>query len=167
MVEFRPICLDDDRDFVLHLFMLRAFESASEDDRRRGLNEFRVQWLGSSQAAAWLKSLKASLNDKRTIADVVLVDGAEAGIVWATYEGPPYEKPFMELRMVALKLNFQRQGLGRFSVHHVEQRAAERGALSIRSTGTMASRGVVSFHDAVGFEPIQTIFEKRLPQPAK
>lgn len=162
MVEFRPVCLDDDRDLVLDMLVIRAFEAAPEADRRRGLNEFRKQWLASPQADAWLNALQASMEDRRTVAEVILVNAVPAGVMWATFEGPPYEAVFAELRLIAFRLNFQRQGLGRLSVHRLEELATERGAVSLRSTGSAPSEGIRRFHASVGFEPVQTVFERKL-----
>jgi len=162
VVEFRPVSLDQDRPFILDMFVMREYESASDADRRPGLNKYREDWLSSPKAEAYLAAVEASLDEPSTIAEIVAVNGTPAGFVWATMEGLPYEERYFELRLVALKLNFQRQGIGRVSTHHLEELAAERGAASIHSTGNAASEGIRRFHASVGFQPIQTVYEKKL-----
>ena len=165
MVEFRPLNLDVDRDFLLDMFIVRAFESASDQDRRLGLNHYRQRWLDSPEAMAVSESVEGSLEDKRTIAEVVVVDGTDAGFIWVTFASEPSGVSFAELRIVAFRLSFQRHGLGRVSVHHVETEAALHGAEFIRSTGSAATEGIRRFHTSLGFAPMQTIYEKRLRKP--
>ena len=166
MVEFRPVCLEDERDFVLSMFVVRAFEAASEVQKRPGFAHYQQRWLASAEAGEAYRSIEASLSDPRTIAEIVVVDGVAAGFVWVTFEGAPYEPCHAELQLVAFRLNFQRRGLGRVSLHHVEELAVSRGAETIRSTGSAATEGIRRFHASLGFEPIQTVYEKRLKHPA-
>jgi GNAT superfamily N-acetyltransferase len=163
VVEFRPVCLEDERDFLLEMFVILAYESAPDTARRPGLNRFREQWQASDEAQSILKAVESSLADPKTVADVVIVDGVPAGFVWATFEGRPFEEKYYELRYVAFKLNFQRQGLGGLAVHHVEERAVEHGATAIRATGSADRESIRRFHASLGFKPIQTIYEKQLP----
>ena len=162
MVEFRPVCLDDDVPFVLEMFVIRAFESATEADGRVGLKRYHESWLESHRAKMERKALEESLKDPRTIAEVVVVDGVDAGFLWCTFVDEPGHPTYVDLLLVAFKLNYQRRGLGRLAVQRVEQLAAERGADSIRSTGSAPTESVRRFHDSLGFVPIQTVYEKRL-----
>ena len=162
MIEFRPARLQDDRDFILDMFLTRSWESASDIERRPGLNKYGALWLASPEAESALRSVETSLGEAKTIADIVLVNRVPAGFVWATLEGEHYEEKYFRLRLVAFKLNFQRQGLGRVSIHHLEELACERGAVAIRSTGSARSDGIRRFHDSVGFVSIETVYEKRL-----
>jgi GNAT superfamily N-acetyltransferase len=162
MVEFRPLSLDDDRDFMLDMFIMRAFEAASEPERRAGLNQFRPAWLASPEATVAVSSVETSLKDTRTIAEIVVVNGTDAGFLWLTFASEPSGVCFAELRLVAFRLSFQRQGLGRVSIHHLEEQAALRGAESIRSIGSASTEGIRRFHASLGFHPVQTVFEKRL-----
>ncbi len=167
MIEFRSLCLEDDRVFVLEMFLGRAFESAPDPKRRAGLNQYRREWLEAPATAALMQSLEASLQDARTIAEVVVVDGTEAGFVWATFAADPGEPVHAQLRLVAFRLDYQRRGLGRLSVQHVEELVARSGVETLRSTGSAPSDGVRRFHESLGFEPVQTVFEKRLPRSVK
>ena len=162
MVEFKPVSLADSRDFVLEMFLLRAWESLSDSERRSGLNRFKEAWLASPEADSWLTAVEASLTHEDTIADVVSVNGTSAGFVWATAERLPSGTSYFELRLVAFKLNFQRQGLGRLAAHHVAEMAAEHGATAVRSTGSATRESIRRYHASLGFEPVQTVFEKEL-----
>jgi GNAT superfamily N-acetyltransferase len=144
------------------MFIVRAFEGATEATRRPGLNQFKEHWLASPEREAALAGMEASLADPRTIAELILVDRNLAGFLWATFEGEPYVPVFAELRLVAFKVNFQRQGLGRVSMYHLEELAAERGASSVHSTGSAVSEGIRRFHVSLGFQAIQTIYEKKI-----
>jgi GNAT superfamily N-acetyltransferase len=167
MVEFRPVCLDEDRDFIHEMYLVRKFEGEPEAERRRGFAAFGAREDQTSLFALEFNAIEASLQDSRTIADVIVVDGVNAGFVWVTFgKIPGRYTDFAELNSLALRLRYQRQGLGRVTMAHVEKLAAERGAESVRSTGSAPSEAVRRFHAAAGFEPIQTVFEKRLTRPA-
>ncbi len=168
MLEFRPVCMDDDRSFVLEMHLVRAFEGEPEAERRLGFTAFAAREDQARIAELEIKAIEASLEDPRTVAEVIVVDGVDAGFVWVTFgQVPGRYTDYAELRALAFRLKYQRHGLGRVTMQHVEEVAAARGAESIRSTGSAPSEAVRRFHASAGFEAVQTVFEKRLVPRAR
>lgn len=162
MIEFREVNLEDDLEFVQDMFVGRAFENARAEARRAGLSLFKEQWLESPQGRALIEAFESSLGQVGTLARVVYTHGSRAGLVWVTRGTEPGQPPYAELRLLAFYLHFQRQGLGRRTLFFVEDMLREQGIEVLRSTGASPSEAVRRFHEATGFEAVQTVFEKQL-----
>lgn len=144
----------------MEMFLGRAFDSSPEAVKRGGMNRFRDAWVTSPAALSLMETAETSLQDPTTILEVLVLNGVPAGVLWATFEADPGEALHAELRLVAFKLSFQRQGLGRICVQRVEELGAQLGAESIRSSGSAPSEGVRRFHESLGFSPIVTVYAK-------
>ena len=164
MVTFRPYDATRDRDFVLAVHVQAMFEADSASERPRTYPQYRDAWLASSWPAAYLGAIRDALSDPQAIAEIIELDGTPAGFVWASpgeaVEGG--QPVYFRIREIGLKTEFQRQGLGRLSMQHLESVARERGASTLRSVGSVRTEGATNFHRSLGFEPYQTIWEKRL-----
>ena len=168
MIEFRPIDPARDRELVLDIHCRTLFDSAPPEERTPGYLKYREAWLETAQPAMHLAAIAQSLEDSRTIAEVVQLSGAEAGISWVTFHDVGgYGFTYAELQEIGFKPEFQRQGLGRMTLLRIEELAAARGASSLRSTGVARRESVQGFHQSGGFEPYMTIFETRLGGAAR
>jgi ribosomal protein S18 acetylase RimI-like enzyme len=161
LIEYLPVDLKRDRDLVLDIHCRVLFDSSPPDERAAGYLKYREMWLATPQPSMHLEAMTQSLEDPRTIADVVQLNGASAGLCWVTFHDVGgYGFTYAELVEIGFKPEFQRQGLGRMALARIEELVAERGAISLRSTGVARSESVRGFHEASGFLPYQTVFEK-------
>jgi GNAT superfamily N-acetyltransferase len=161
MVTFRPIDLENDREFILEVRVQTLFQDETPWARSPGLPSYRHWYLSSRHPDQFFKLLARSLRDPRTIADVVEVDGTAAGFVWATFvDVPESDFTYLELRAMGLRPEFQRQGLGRVTAAHVDEVAIERGADAARSFAGSQNEASIAFHRSLGFEPIEIRYEK-------
>jgi GNAT superfamily N-acetyltransferase len=163
MVEFRPINNVKDREFILEARILARFENDTPWARSPGLPSYRRWWLSTRQSDRFMRLLARSLRDKRTIAEIINVDGVDTGFVWATFVDVPESAfTYVELNELAFRPEWQRHGLGRLTIAHVEEVALERGADAIRSFSGVESLASNKLHISTGFVPIETRYEKLL-----
>jgi GNAT superfamily N-acetyltransferase len=161
MVTFRPIDLETDRELILEVRVQTLFQDETPWARSSGMPSYRRWYLSSRHPDQFFKLLTRSLRDRRTIADVVEVDGTPAGFVWATFVDVPESKfTYVELRAMGLRTEFQRQGLGRLTAAHIDEWAIERGADAARSFAGTQNEASIAFHRSLGFEPIEIRYEK-------
>jgi GNAT superfamily N-acetyltransferase len=163
MVTFRPIDKVKDREFILDVRMLARFENDTQWARSPGLPGYRRAWLSTRQSDRFMRLLDRSLRDKRTVAEIVNVDGVDAGFVWANFvDVPESDFTYIELNEPGFRPEWQRHGLGRLTIAHLEEIALERGADAIRSFSGVDSVSANRLHTSAGFVPIEIRYEKLL-----
>jgi GNAT superfamily N-acetyltransferase len=162
-LRYRRIELARDRGFLLEMHCLSNYESESEWARRAPFEQYRAEWLATSQPGQYVAALERSLGDERTLAEVCEVAGVAVGYLWVTFaDVPEYGQVIAEVSDIALAPEHQRQGLGRRMLAHAEDAARRRGATLLRSETGAANVASQRLHAKSGFRVYRMGFEKVL-----
>lgn len=163
-LRIRKIDLKKDRAALLEFHAQANYASDSPSARRVSYACYRAKWLSTPQPAIFLRALKRSVKDKRTIANVwETQDRRVVAYVWVTFtEVPEYDFTFAEVRDIAVAPRYRRRGIGWTILRSVEDAARKKGANALRSetgAGNIASRGL---HEKLGFKRHRILYEKGL-----
>ena len=153
-----------DRKFILDVHCELNFVSASEVDRRVPYERYRRQWLECGQPEGFLAAVAASLDDRRTLRDVVEdADGDAVAYLWVTFvDVPGYDLVVAELNDLWVAPARRRQGIGRCLMAYVARDAQGEGAHRLRSGSGAGNGPSLRLHESAGFMPYRVQFEQPL-----
>ncbi|HEX5140136.1 MAG TPA: GNAT family N-acetyltransferase [Dehalococcoidia bacterium] len=165
MLSQRPVSLKTDKDFVLDLHCLQAFDAMPAWARNGSYRQFREGWLKTSAPQEFMDELEDSLRDKRTIAEVWHEDNRPVGFLWVTFSARSDLTPTVaELRILAVATEHQRRGIGGLMLLRAEQESLRHGAVSLRSEGSTDNEASRAMHGKQGYKVISYQYEKVLTE---
>jgi ribosomal protein S18 acetylase RimI-like enzyme len=167
----RRIDVERDRASLLELHCCINYESETPYARRMPYAQYRETWLGTSQPDSYLSHLVESLQDPRTIAEVVEEDGAIVGYLWVTFTDlEDYGLTIAEVMDIAVTPDYQCQGVASELLRRAEVQARRAGATLLRSDTGVENVASQRLHDKLEFRPYRIHYEKVLryavPSPA-
>jgi GNAT superfamily N-acetyltransferase len=163
--EHRPIDIARDRIVLLELHCLANYESETLWARNLSYEDYRSQWLATSQPDQFLTSLEGSLRDPRALAEVWEVEGKTAAFLWVRFtDVPDYNLVIAEIDEIAVLPEYQGQGVGKQLLEYAEIVAHQRGANVLRSETGIDNAASQRLHEKGGFSVYQVRFEKVLSQ---
>jgi len=131
--------------------------------RELSYGEYRKKWLGTSQPKSFLADLEKTMNDKRTIAEILEDDDATAGYIWVTFtDVKDYNITTAEIMDIAVATDYQRRGIGTMMLRYIEDLSRERGATLLRSDTGIENAASQKLHERFGFKPYRIHYEKVL-----
>ena len=164
----RRVNVDQDRELLLEFHCIANYESETPWARKAPYACYRAKWFGTPQTSVFLSALKKSMEDQRTIAEIwETEDGTVAAYAWVTFtEIEGYGTVLAEVRDVAVKAEFRRQGIGTGIFRHIESLARKHGAVVLRSEVGIENAVSQGLHKKYGFAPHRVGYEKVLDHAA-
>ncbi len=162
---YRRIEVKGDRGFLLDAHCEINYACASGADRRRPYRAFQDEWLRSGQPEVFLSALARSLDDSRTLAEIVQDPrGRTVAYLWMTFaDVQGYDLVVAEINDLWVAPDERQRGLGRHLIEYMAAHAQRKGAHRLRS-GTGADHGPsLRLHESTGFVPYRVEFERLLP----
>jgi GNAT superfamily N-acetyltransferase len=164
----RRIDIANDRDALLAFHSQCNYGAESPLARQLPYERYEAKWLSTIQPDSFLRDLKESLSDARTIAELWTDENGEPiAYLWVTFtDVPDYDFVYAEVRDIAVIPKWRHCGIGTRIMTFAETQAKGSGANVLRSeTGAenLASRRL---HEAMQFQPYTVRFEKVLTDSA-
>jgi ribosomal protein S18 acetylase RimI-like enzyme len=163
VLRFRRIDIKNDRDLLLEFHCRINYESETPYMRKASYEEYRRKWLSTSQPRSFLADLEKTMNEKRTVAEILEVDDATAGYLWVTFtDVKDYNLTVAAIMDIAVAPNYQRKGIGTMMLRHIQDLSKERGATLLRSDTGIENVASQKLHERLGFKPYRIHYEKIL-----
>ncbi len=161
-METRTVVLEQDRAALLEFHCQGNYESETSWARTVSYEDYRHKWLSSSQPESFLRAVRESMADPRTIAEVVEEEGEVVALLWVTFtEIPDYGLRIAEMNDITVAPHRRRRGIGLQLLERAERLAWERGATVLRSEVGIENVASRYLHEKAGFRPFKTLYEKR------
>jgi ribosomal protein S18 acetylase RimI-like enzyme len=162
-MRIRRIDVERDRASLLELHCRINYESETPYARRMPYAQYRELWLGTSQPDAYLSHLARSVQDPRTLAQIVEDERAIVGYLWVTFtdlEG--YDITIAEVMDIAVTPDARCQGIASELLRRAEAHARRAGATLLRSDTGVENVASQRLHDKLEFRPYRIQYEKVL-----
>jgi GNAT superfamily N-acetyltransferase len=160
---FRRIGIENDREMLLEFHCRINYESETPYMRKLPYEEYRDKWLTTGQPESYLGDLEKTMNENRTIAEILEDGDATAGYLWVTFTNvQDYKITIAGIMDIAVASSYQRKGIGILMLKHIEELAKKRGATLLRSDTGIENVGSQKLHESFGFKPYRIHYEKIL-----
>jgi ribosomal protein S18 acetylase RimI-like enzyme len=162
-LRFRRIDINKDRDFLLEFHCRINYESETPYMRKSSYEKYRNKWLRTSQPESFLSDLEKTMEENRTIAEILEDDKGKVGYLWVTLTDiQDYSMTVAGIMDIAVAPDYQREGIGTMMLEHIEELAKEKGAALIRSDTGIENIASQRLHEKFGFKPYRIHYEKAL-----
>lgn len=163
MLEFRRIDVKKDRETLLELHCRINYESETPIMRSIPYEDYREKWLSTSQPKSFLSELEKTMNEDRTIGEILEDNSSLAGYLWVTFADiKDYNITIAQIMDIAVSPFFQRQGIGTIILKHIQKLSREHGATLIRSDTGIENTASQKLHEGFGFKPYRISYEKTI-----
>lgn len=161
---FRRMDALRDKETILEFHCQVNYESDTSWARKILYDQYREKWFSTGQPDAFYAHLVQTMEDDRTIAEIVLdEDGEIAGYMWVMFTDiPDYDLTIAEVMDVYVTPEHRQRGVGLHMMTTIEQKAVERGAHLLRSETGMENIASQRLHEKFGFEAYRVLYEKKL-----
>jgi GNAT superfamily N-acetyltransferase len=165
MLQFREIDVDRDRDTLLEFHCRINYVSEPMWARRIPYVHYRDKWLSTSQPASYLAHLTQTMQDERTLTEILEQNGTAVGYLWVTFtDVADYDVTIAQVMDIAVAPQHQRHGLGLQMLERIEAIARRHGAALLRSDAGIENAVSQRLHEKSGFKPFRIQYEKVLRQ---
>jgi ribosomal protein S18 acetylase RimI-like enzyme len=161
----RPIDPVKDKDFVLALVCMANYENVPARYQETSYRAYRDRWFNSDIPRQIMASLKESLADPKTVAEVWLEDEQPVGLLWLEFYDSPQQRMVANLRNLVVEPAHQRRGIGKMMLQEAESAAREKGADVLRSETSVENEGTQYLLQRSGFTVAYFTYEKVLETP--
>lgn len=161
----RNIDIVRDKDFLLELHCEINYECESAWGKGSSFSAYREKWMNSSsQIEEFTYYLSKSMEDKRTIAEIIEDDnGVAAAYIWVSFfDVKDYNISIAEIREIAVVKSHRRSGIGKYIMNYIEKKSKESGANVLRSGTGYDNCASKLLHEKSGFKPYRIEYEKIL-----
>lgn len=163
MFRYRRINVNTDRNILLELHCRINYESETPYARKMSYERYRQEWLRTSQPAEYLSHLAKTMEDKRTMAEILEDNGNAVGYLWVTFTDiKGYSITIASVMDIAVVSSYQRHGIGLRMMKHIVETAREIGATLLRSDTGIENVASQKLHEKAGFKPYRIHYEKVL-----
>ena len=161
----RRVELERDRPLLLEAHCEINYVCTSGADRQQPYKRFRDEWLRTGQPAEFLSAMVRSLEDSRTLAEVVEdPEGTPVAYLWMSFtDVQGYDLVVAEINDLWVARDRRQHGLGRHLMEYMVTDAARKGAHRLRSGTGADNRPALRLHESTGFAPHRVEFERLLP----
>ena len=158
------IDLDADKDYVLERHCRINYECDTPVARKAPYEEYRAAWFSwPGQKEGFLDSLKNSMDDARTIADIVKdAAGETVGYLWAPFHGEDALFIWAEVQDIYVEEAFRGNSVATYLMEYAEQAAGHNGARVIRSGTGCQNYKSMGLHKKLGYYQYRMEYEKAL-----
>ena len=158
------IDLAADLDYVLERHCRINYECDTPWARELPYERYRADWFANAgQREEFLSALRESMNDARTIAEIIRTESGEtAGYLWVPFHGEDERFIWAEVQDLYVEEAHRRGGVAAYLMEYAEKSAWDNGAKVIRSgTGceNVKSQGL---HRKLGYYQYRMEYEKVL-----
>ncbi len=164
------IDLDADREYALERHCRINYECDTPWARKLACEQYQTNWLANAgQQNEFLTALRESMEDKRTIAEIIRTESGEiVGYLWVPFHGET--DSFMcwaDVQDIYVEESFRNNGVATYLMDYAEKSAKRNSARVIRSgTGceNIASQGL---HQKLSYYQYRYEYEKVLQEDTK
>lgn len=158
------IDLDADRNYILERHCRVNYECDTPWARKIPYNEYRANWFANTgQQNGFLSSLRDSMADERTIAEIIKTESGEnVAYLWVPFHGEDEHFIWADVSDIYIEEPYQGKCVASYLMDYAEQSAKQNGAKVIRSgTGceNVKSQGL---HKKLGYYQYRFEYEKVL-----
>jgi ribosomal protein S18 acetylase RimI-like enzyme len=127
--------------------------------------QYREEWLRTSQPEEYLSDLAKTMRDKTTMAEILEDNGNAAGYLWVTFTDiKGYGITIASVMDIAVVPSYQHRGIGLRMMKHIVETAREKGATLLRSGTGIENVASQKLHEKAGFKPYQINYQKVLSE---
>ena len=153
-----------DRDYILERHCRVNYECDTPWIRKLPYGRYRADWFtNDGQQSGFLSSLRESMEDSRTIAEIIKTESGETvGYLWVPFHGEDEHFIWADVSDIYIEEPYRGQGVASYLMDYAEQSAKQNGAKVIRSgTGceNVKSQGM---HRKLGYYQYRFEYEKVL-----
>ena len=153
-MKYRPIDLVADHDYILERHCRINYACDTPWAREIPYEQYRANWLNMpGQISGFLNALTESMQDPRTLAELLVDDHGEiAGYFWAPFH-EDHEAGFAWLSLddCYIEAPYRRQGLAAKWMKHAEKHARNCGAKVLRSGTGCENKASRALQEGLGF----------------
>jgi len=158
------INLDTDKDYILECHCRINYECDCPWARSISYEEYRANWFSwINQQNGFLSALTESMEDSRTIAEIVKTESGETvGFLWVPFYGDDEKFIWVYVHDIYIEEVYRKKGIATYLMDYAEKSAKQNGAKVIRSgTGceNIKSQGL---HQKLGYYQYRYEYEKVL-----
>ena len=156
--------MEKDRDALLQFHCEIIYSSGTPSDRKRPYEEYREEWMSTTQPDSYIGRLKGTMKDVRNFAEFLEDDqGRLAGYLWVLFEDiEGYDKTAAYVMDLGVTADFRRKGITMSMLEHIEEEVRSRGATLLRSDTGLLNKASQSMHEKFGFKRYHILYEKDL-----
>lgn len=161
----RKIDVVKDADYCLECHCRINYACETPWKREMSYEAYRAEWFSySSQTAEYLDALQKSMEDARTLAEILETqDGKTIGYFWMTVQSSAESGfSFAEIQEIYVEKACRGQGIARQMYALAEQHAKSCGAKVLRAGTGCENDASMHLHDALGFSAYRKEYEKVL-----
>lgn len=161
----RKIDIETDRDYCLECHCRVNYACDTPWKREMPYEAYRAEWFSyTSQTAEYLDALQKSMEDTRTIAEILETpNGKTIGYFWMTVNSDTESGfSFAEIQEIYVDEVYRGQGIARRMYAIAEQYAKSCGAKVLRAGTGCENAASMHLHETLGFAPNRKEYEKVL-----
>ena len=161
----RKIDIGADRDYCLECHCRINYACETPWKLEMSYEAYRAEWFSyPSQTAEYLDALQKSMEDVRTLAEILETqNGDTIGYFWMTVQSSAESGfSFAEIQEIYIEEIYRGQGIARQMYALAEQYAKSCGAKVLRAGTGCENDASMHLHDALGFFAYRKEYEKVL-----
>lgn len=164
-IRHRRIDIASDRDYVLEKHCETNYESDTPWQKEVSYACYREEWFSQKgQIDEFLEALAESMEEERTIADIILDDDEEViGYLWVPFFPEDHiGLTFAEVNDLYVEPAFRNQGIATYLMQYAENHARKNHAKVLRSSSGSGNHKSIAMHKKLGYSPYRYSYEKLL-----
>ena len=160
------IDLETDRDYIFECHCRVNYECDTPWAQKIPYEEYRANWFAwSGQQEDFLSSLRDSMDDERTIAEIIKTEeGDTVGYLWASFHGEDEHFIWADVQDIYVEEAYRGKGIASYLMDYAEQSAKRNGAKVIRSGTGCENTKSQGLHQKLGYYQYRMEYEKILQE---
>ncbi len=160
------INIETDRDYILECHCKINYECDTPWARKTPYDEYRTRWYAwRGQKEGFLSALCESMNDERTIAEIIKTEeGEKVGYLWVIFHGEDPNFIWAEVLDIYIEEAYRKTGFASYLMEFAEQSAKKNGAKVIRSGTGCENVKSQSLLRKMGYYQYRMEYEKELKE---
>jgi GNAT superfamily N-acetyltransferase len=158
------INLVTDSDYVLERHCRINYECDTPWARKQGYAQYRANWFADTgQQNEFLSMLRESMEDKRTIAEIIKTESSETvGYLWVQFHGEDEHFIWADVQDIYVEEAYRKTGAASYLMDYAEKSAKKNGAKVIRSGTGCENVHSQYLHQKMGYNQYRYEYEKVL-----
>lgn len=158
------INIESDKEYIFERHCRINYECDTPWARQVSYEEYRANWYANAgQQEGFLSALTASMEDERTIAEIIKnASGDTVGYLWVEFHGEDESFVWADVQDIYVEEAYRKSGIAAYLMEYAERAAKRNGARVIRSgTGceNIKSQGL---HQKMNYYQYRFEYEKVL-----
>ena len=158
------IDLTRDTEYVLECHCRVNYDCDTPWAREVSYENYRARWYNwDDQQAGFIAALRESMEDARTIAEIVKTPAGEVvGYLWVAFHGEDAAFIWADAQDIYIEPQYRRMGLAEYLMEYAENMARQNSAQVLRSGTGCENRASIDMHEKLGFYQYRYEYEKLL-----